>query len=930
MTGLRRRRSTRRRRRPWELEYACGQDALDTDFKPIPRRERDAAADHGHLGTISEGDARRPRDQLRRRGCRTTPAVRRAGGRLAGESRIPTRIPSATRSSSGSPSTRPAARTTSAGTARRSSPTRRRQPAGWPRPIGAGSNPTKLVTGSGGETSPRLYDVDGDNSLDVIQATSSGELYVLHSDGTPVARFNGGEPVHTDRSPLERHHPPPGVACPPRESLRVPVIGDIDGDHEAEIVATAGEHVYAWEPRRHAGRAGSRCGSTRRSRTRASRAWPNPASTPADRAITAQNHIKRGFFGSAALADLDGDGAWTSSPARSTSTSTPGTGLGAGPARLPGEAVDAPAPTGAEIITTPAIAQLDGHGPPEVDRRHQRGDPGQPGARRRTIFDICQRDPRLEYRLEPRLCGARRRQLVERLAGDGRRRGGGPAADGAARTRRGRHGPDGDGNDEVVGVGRRHRSSDRRRPARRRRRLVDHLLRQRRPGQPPTRARSCNLADYPSIGDITGPARLGRQGRDDAERRRQPARRQPEPPLQPRRAGLGSGAPGTALPGFPRADRRFPAPLRGRPIARVAGSRPRRARRSSAPASTSSTPTGPAASSPAGWPKFTGGWIESTPAVGDIDGDGKLDVSALTREGWSVPLGYRASTPATTPTSEWWTFHHDEHSTAQLRHRRAVRPERSAISPRPPAPTAPAMLDWKEPGDDWLCGSPTAYQDPGLGQPDPLARRRPRGRPSDAATRSRRRPRVTQTLSAADIGSATPRRASCTATRPATGACCATSRYPRPTPTGPTGPTASGTSPHGAPDLAHRPRRPAPRPRAPAIAPTASTAATPRTALTGTGGRGSRSAAGRRRATASTARPAMTASRARAARDRVSGGCGDDQLTGRPRPRPHQRRQPATTRSTPPGGGRDRINCGPGNDTVYATRRAGPGRANCE
>ncbi len=38
--------------------------------------------------------------------------------------------------------------------------------------------------------------------------------------------------------------------------------------------------------------------------------------------------------------------------------------------------------------------------------------------------------------------------------------------------------------------------------------------------------------------------------------------------------------------------------------------------------------------SPEGWPKFTGGWIMGSPAVGDIDGDGYLDVIQMTRDGY--------------------------------------------------------------------------------------------------------------------------------------------------------------------------------------------------------------------------------------------------------------------------------------------------------
>lgn len=44
---------------------------------------------------------------------------------------------------------------------------------------------------------------------------------------------------------------------------------------------------------------------------------------------------------------------------------------------------------------------------------------------------------------------------------------------------------------------------------------------------------------------------------------------------------------------------------------------------------------------PAGWPKFTGNWLASSAAVGDIDGDSLLEVVISTREGqlfaWDTP-----------------------------------------------------------------------------------------------------------------------------------------------------------------------------------------------------------------------------------------------------------------------------------------------------
>ncbi|MEA2526978.1 MAG: cell wall-associated protease, partial [Thermomicrobiales bacterium] len=113
------------------------------------------------------------------------------------------------------------------------------------------------------------------------------------------------------------------------------------------------------------------------------------------------------------------------------------------------------------------------------------------------------------------------------------------------------------------------------------------------------------------------------------------------------------------------------------------------------------------------WPKFTGGWTQSTPAVGDADGDGDLEVSALTREGWSFL--WATGTPAcdvsgTSTNEEWWTFHHDEHGSANY-----------GTDARPPGTVGgltatfdegagTTTLTWDAPGDDWECGTAARYR----------------------------------------------------------------------------------------------------------------------------------------------------------------------------------------------------------------------------
>jgi hypothetical protein len=66
---------------------------------------------------------------------------------------------------------------------------------------------------------------------------------------------------------------------------------------------------------------------------------------------------------------------------------------------------------------------------------------------------------------------------------------------------------------------------------------------------------------------------------------------------------------------------------------------------------------------PEGWPKFTGQWIIPTPAIGDVDGDGNLEVAVGTRSGW-LYLWHTAA--PTTNVIEWESYHHDNHNTGNI------------------------------------------------------------------------------------------------------------------------------------------------------------------------------------------------------------------------------------------------------------------------
>ena len=236
---------------------------------------------------------------------------------------------------------------------------------------------------------------------------------MLHADGTPVTGF----PVMTDRYQLELNHPVPlAGAGVPRESLRVPAIGDVDGDRDAEIVATAGEHVYVWELD---GTRARRFGADRALSEPCKPGIPKPCFDRADRAITSENHIKRGFISSPVLAQLD--------PAHARPRDRHGRPRPArlrverrrhGAAGLPQEAGDGWRRWRGDRHHA-GDRRPRRQGPAGDRRRHQRGRgrrPGVPGVPVRVRLG----DPVRHHRLQPGLRAARRRLARGRVAGQGR------------------------------------------------------------------------------------------------------------------------------------------------------------------------------------------------------------------------------------------------------------------------------------------------------------------------------------------------------------------------------------------------------------------------------------------------------------------------------------------------------------------------------
>ncbi|MDQ6915022.1 MAG: S8 family serine peptidase, partial [Actinomycetota bacterium] len=177
------------------------------------------------------------------------------------------------------------------------------------RPHGTADHATSpYYLGASGEGSPTLYDIEGRGELDLITATADGQVVALRPDGTPVP----GWPVQIDDLSTLGPAPHPAAVngtTPRAQIVSSVAVGDIDGDGQPEIVAAALKGgLYAWH------RNGTRVAGFPVQVPPAPQDQAPPGTTHADYcasphpAVLAQRYSDYGSIAAPVLADLEGNG----------------------------------------------------------------------------------------------------------------------------------------------------------------------------------------------------------------------------------------------------------------------------------------------------------------------------------------------------------------------------------------------------------------------------------------------------------------------------------------------------------------------------------------------------------------------------------------------------------------------------------------------
>ncbi|HEY7151950.1 MAG TPA: FG-GAP-like repeat-containing protein [Solirubrobacterales bacterium] len=104
-----------------------------------------------------------------------------------------------------------------------------------------------------------------------------------------------------------------------------------------------------------------------------------------------------------------------------------------------------------------------------------------------------------------------------------------------------------------------------------------------------------------------------------------------------------------------------------------------------------------------GFPKFQTGWEVFGPTVGDLDGDGRNEVVAATREGYLMVWNTQGKAGSG---DQWWSYRHDERNTGTY-----------GVDTRPPGVLRnvhfnrqSGRVSFKAPGDDWYDGKAHHYE----------------------------------------------------------------------------------------------------------------------------------------------------------------------------------------------------------------------------
>lgn len=144
-----------------------------------------------------------------------------------------------------------------------------------------------------GAPSPAFADLDGRPGDELLVATDDGTLHAFRSDGSEAP----GWPVRTEVRSIWPIHSPSAAAAgiPPLRTgfgFGAPVVADLDGDGAVEVAAAdLGGHVTVWS---RDGRQVARMSIDRR--------FSDPVATDE------HNRLKPGIFAQVAAGDLDGDG----------------------------------------------------------------------------------------------------------------------------------------------------------------------------------------------------------------------------------------------------------------------------------------------------------------------------------------------------------------------------------------------------------------------------------------------------------------------------------------------------------------------------------------------------------------------------------------------------------------------------------------------